>query len=357
MTESRTTTRLLIQRSVGFVPSPHYFPNRRRRCGELQLLDAPSIRNPDPVIVSLKIHPVEERFLLAGSQDGRVSIYNVETSQQHLDPIARSTISHGRLRQADWFPLDSGAFVTVQTNSVSVWDTNTLTPVVQHSIPPNSVVALHPWDGKLLAVASEQGLQLLDVVNGALTHTLSGETGWGALVWSPACRHVLASDACLWDLRRPRSHLTTLSKDTEAVSIGYRPDGRQWKRTKSRSVAVARMAFVPSGHALVQVNSSGEIDCWDLRGYGHWMPKRFLGPGGRGKPALAVGGPLLVDDRIWIGRGSQLCSWSLDDAGPPQQVLRGHLSSIQDITQSRVTGNLFSSGKDGLVLTWGLPRI
>ncbi|EPS68342.1 hypothetical protein M569_06428, partial [Genlisea aurea] len=177
-------------------------------------------------INSLQIDLTEGRYLLAGSADATVAVYDIQCATDHeaggLIAKHRSLFVIGRQHEhghefavssAIWYPVDTGLFVTGSYDrNVNVWDTNTNQMVMNFKMPGkvyrtamSSIAKSH----MLIATGTEDAeVRLCDIASGASTHTLSGHLdGVMSLDWSTSCEWVLVSGSCdgairFWDIRR-----------------------------------------------------------------------------------------------------------------------------------------------------------
>jgi DNA excision repair protein ERCC-8 len=252
------------------------------------LISTPSIRAPDKCVTSLDVHKLDCRYLLSGSMEGIVSVYDLSRwgasplgktgSEQHElvhQPIARSFIATATGQQscevprghslailsALWYPLDSGMFLSASTDGhVLLWDTNEMTPVTrlapfefentsmgEEVFARPSCMEISLWSGNLAALGSRRvnAVKLVDIRTGTSSHSLTGHrAGISTVQWCPTAEHVLASggqDGCIriWDIRKAGSTgcLTTLDRDAcqePSVSNRFKADYSHLKITKQK---------------------------------------------------------------------------------------------------------------------------
>lgn len=351
----------------------------------------------------------EGRFLLAGSADATLSIYDLSKwgrEQQEVEhksrnlykPIAQSLRATSNRQvnghsssvvKAEWYAFDTGAFVSAASNgSLLVWDTQAMQSVVQWQPFPSSISSMHlsKSSGRsesLLAVSSKDDpmIKLVDLRSGAASHSLTGHTrGVTSVQWcGPTCDVVMASASLdgtvrLWDIRQAGSRATVTVLDREESSPlplrPYRPDYRHL-RTKtiaavatktlrkqrmgpnsyedtdvmSHSGPVAAVSFTPDGHYLVSCGAK-QLQLWDLRSRGHLVTRKFSG---------AASPPLLVlGQHVWMPNAStHIAAYPLMTGGLPTQVLDGHLGRVTALEYSSDTLQLLSGGTDGMILVWG----
>eukprot|EP00980_Cylindrotheca_fusiformis_P010214 scaffold2271_cov130-Cylindrotheca_fusiformis.AAC.9 len=243
---------LVLDRQFGKYP-PDSFERRASQFFETkELLNDPEIISPhESAIASLSINREEGRFLLAGSSDGTVSIWDISKwgSEHYIrqgsnnnslarrtayHPIARSvkvTAAEGldipgghssSVTHVQWYPVDTGAFLSSASDGdILLWDTNQMTPVLRvnpfddnNSGGGSCVSQLQAGgDHSLIGTGSwnDAALKLVDVRSGASSHQLTGHHGGiSSIQWSPTMPVILASGSKdgtvrLWDIRKSGS--------------------------------------------------------------------------------------------------------------------------------------------------------
>jgi DNA excision repair protein ERCC-8 len=454
------------------------FQNRitRQRAAKRCLLQSPCLQSLDRSLTSLHLDDVERRFLLAGSDTGIVSVYdlslqgsnsslqqgkNTNASNKrpakadaitHHAPVARSVrvpavltedvpVGHSStVRVVAWYPADTGAFISAAADgSVLVWDTANMTAVarylpLQHDNGFLAVgmagPALHSMAvsrySALAAIVSPYvaATKLTDLRSGAASHSLVGHSsGVQAVQWSPTCSYILATGGLdgtvrLWDIRKTGSRccLAVCNKDAAVatdkdVSVPYRADCAHWRtatnkkqptlgvsssssnaatKSKSRKQRVKQqqqhavapnnyqavqgskavshtgpvtgLAFTETGHSLLSTGADGELRLWDLRTASgpQWVPRRFTLTGDRlpvdgasSRTPLAVTHDGSDGDTVWVGNGSRLAGYSVQEGGTARYQLTGHLSRLNAIQAVPDSMQIFTCASDGLILTWG----
>lgn len=261
------------------------FPFRRHVSrflqGDKELLSDPEIISPhENAISSLAVDPILSRFVLAGSADATVSVYDLSRwgseglqlvrtlshsssySYMRFRPVARSIkvpfglrsnnderaalqIPSGHsaaITHVQWYPVDSGAFVSCATDGcILLWDTARMEPVLKvtpfaaelssfEDGEPSATWGSAHWqphgDHSLVACGSwfDSCVKLVDIRSGASSHQLTGHSlGITAVQWSPTHPCIVASGSNdksirLWDIRKSGSQacITVLGRDGAA---------------------------------------------------------------------------------------------------------------------------------------------
>lgn len=392
---------LLWGRSVG-QRCPRTVWNRLRTQQNMTLRHNDRIVSPHRKnISSLNMDRTEGRFLLAGSSDATLSIYDLSPwGRQPCDqyqvenhrptsvykPVAQSLRStsdapghSSSIVRAEWYAFDTGAFVSGSSDgALVVWDTQAMQPVVQWQ-PFSTISSFHlsKSSGRsesLLAVGSKDDtmVKLVDLRSGAASHTLIGHgRGITSVQWCPTCDVVMASASLdgtvrLWDIRQAGSRATITTLDREESSpFPLRPYRSDYRHLRSRqkkgpnayqdtstvsshSGPVMGVSFTPDGQFLVSCGVN-QLQLWDLRSRGHLVTRQFSG---------SAQAPLLVVGRhVWMPySNTKIGAYSLDQGGPPQQVLDGHLGRVTALEYFNDNLQLLSGGTDGMILMWGSQR-
>jgi DNA excision repair protein ERCC-8 len=408
--------------------------NLLRSQENMMLLHNTQIVSPHRKSIStLNMDRTEGRFLLAGSSDATLSIYDLSpwgrepshgayqvgdyghnvqnqggppTAMSVHKPVAQSSRGTSNepghsasIIRAEWYAFDTGAFVSASSDgALVVWDTEAMQPVAQWQPFPSSISSFHLSQSigpseSLLVVASKDdaAIKLVDIRTGSASHTLTGHVrGVTAVQWCPAATRgddtihktytnigdvVLASGSLdgtvrLWDIRKAGSRATICILDQEEASPfplrAFQSDYRHLKKKKqgmkgpnsyqhvsaggvsSHSGPVTGISFTSDGQSLVSCGSK-RLQLWDLRSRGHLVTRHFAG---------SVQPPLLVvDHHAWMACGNMtIGAFSLEQGGPPYQILEGHLGKVTALESSFDSQQLMSGGADGMILMWGSQR-
>jgi len=202
----------------------------------------------------LELDETERRYLLAGTVDAVVAVYDTEqptktdrtTGHATHEPLirvakgsaegaeggvggARGTGGHlFSVSCAAWYPVDTGMFFTGSFDqTVAAWDTNTASRVLTFHFDAKVYdISMAPNASSHCLVAVGTGhpqVRLCDPNSGNVTHTLTGhrEAVW-ATRWMLGSEWILATgggdgDVRLWDIRRAGSFMRL---DASNVRVG-----------------------------------------------------------------------------------------------------------------------------------------
>ncbi|KAL6504586.1 WD repeat-containing protein ATCSA-1 [Orobanche hederae] len=175
---------------------------------------------------SLQVDLTEGRYLLAGSSDATVAVYDIQRptyyegrgliAKHHSLFVVNKQHEHGHkfaISSAIWYPIDTGLFVTGSyDHHINVWDTNTTQVVMNFKMPGkvyrNSMSSVARSHMLIAAGTEDVQVRLCDIASGAFAHTLSGHRdGVMSVEWSTSSEWVLVTGGCdgairFWDIRR-----------------------------------------------------------------------------------------------------------------------------------------------------------
>jgi len=328
-----------------------------------ELLTDPEIISPHQSSINcLAVDRANGRFLLAGSADGTVSIWDLTKwgSEHHIrqgtnnntlarksafHPIARSIkvtaprnydIPGGHsssVAHVQWYPVDSGAFLSSASDGTLLfWDTNQMQPVLRvnpfdDDAGGGGIAHLQTGgDHSLIASGSwnDDAIKLVDIRSGAHSHELSGHRdGISALRWSPNMPVVLASGSKdgtvrLWDIRKSgsRACITVCNREVTAVS-SFKPN-RPYKadyshlresKPKEKSSSLTKIKKRKRASASLAPNYYQHLQSDYILSHsiGHVSALQFFP---NGHYLASIGG---ID--------GDLCLWDLRTAGCPQRQI------------------------------------
>lgn len=319
--------------------------------GEKEILNDPEIVSPhQSSISSLAVDPGIGRFVLAGSTDATVSVYDISywgsegfvrnkkdwDTLRKFRPVARSLrVPFGMMRNDDncgleipsghsaaishvqWYPVDTGIFVSYATDGcLLLWDTNRMKPVLSvspfaESIEEDTSATWGPahWQPRgsdnLIATGSwfDSSVKLVDVRSGASSHQLTGHTlGITAVQWSPTVPVVVASGSRdgtirLWDIRKSGSQacISVLGRDFSVhnydetlIHPPYQADYSHLRKFASLAQKKRKRKLGKGDHTVVAPNNYHQVQHHAMKSHsGHVAAIAFL-PGGQS--LASVGG-------------------------------------------------------------------
>ena len=179
-------------------------------------------------ITSVSIDPLEWRYILVGSSDGLIAIYDSRNisaggSSKHVSKMVGITSkASAESRSAStsvvqWYPSDNGLFVSSSANGqLKVWDANVLSQPVESFLLSQKIYShdISPLNPSCVAVATDTNhVRIVDLRAGSSTHELRGhQRSLLTVKWSPNLSSILASGCLggkllLWDVRKARNCL------------------------------------------------------------------------------------------------------------------------------------------------------
>lgn len=329
-------------------------------------------------ITSVAIDRLEWRYVLAGSSDGLIAIYdtNQEKVSKNESPksiaevvgITSNLTSTNKASTSvvQWHPFDNGLFVSSGTDGkLKVWDANVLTKPVENFNLSRKIYCHHisPLNPTRVAVATDSNhIRLVDLRSGSSSHELRSHTGNVITVkWAPHGSSILASGcqngkALLWDVRKARNCLMSFD-------MGFLK-GKESKRCLEKSMAhkgsVNGVAFSCSGRYLITYGCyDGRIRKWDLltgintKTRFEPIPKvdvRVHVPIETSEDTLSA-----EDEVLFLPSKANIQTLKIND-GSTKMRLTGHFKSVTGLSFSRGRFELFSGSLDRAILIWDCDR-
>ncbi|KAG2501789.1 hypothetical protein HYH03_000289 [Edaphochlamys debaryana] len=204
---------------VGFRSCLYVRSMEQLRTSETRLFASPFTGG----VVCMDLDKTEDRFLLAGSADTSLALFDTHTGSETgvatMKPVftvKRQSIPSAHkfmVSTVAWYPVDTGLFVTGSHDcEVKVWDTNALEVVTSFRLPKKvASVAMSPLAAchSLVAAGCEDtDVRLCDFTSGAVSHVFSGhrDSVW-TVAWSSHSEYELLSgdgsgQVRVWDVRR-----------------------------------------------------------------------------------------------------------------------------------------------------------
>ncbi|CAH8627482.1 unnamed protein product [Heterobilharzia americana] len=239
-------------------------------------------------LCDMALDSVESRLLIVGSQNGFLHIFDVENpSVWRLDMIqyrlvacvrnkvnreeSQSLVKESPLVCVQWYPVDSGAFISASVNkTLGIWDTNRLECVTSVCLSQSlswlsmsSVACNHNLIAVSLGPGSEESCAravLVDPLIGSTAITLLGghsQSGLTQVVWSPRASYLVVTGGrdgkiLYWDIRFPLKPIYSLNKE-----IGPQIDLVYSSEAVAHTGPVLGLTFSPDGLHLVSWGGSG----------------------------------------------------------------------------------------------------
>ncbi|CAA9964633.1 DNA excision repair protein ERCC-8 [Pyrenophora teres f. maculata] len=241
-------------------------------------------------VTALTIDGFEGRYLISGSADSSIRIWDLEASMAqtatgttHLALSAASKKKGGKglgITQLAFYPFDSLAFLSSSyDHTVKLYSSETLVASAEFDL--DAVVyniALSPIASHLLVACATQhpNVRLVDLRSGATTHSLVGHVGAVlATAWSPVRDHIFVSGAVdgsvrFWDVRRSVGELGVLDLEDSvgAGLVGQKtcPSASHASnsvRKQAHRGPVNGLTWTQDGRHIVSCGHDARIRVWD----------------------------------------------------------------------------------------------
>lgn len=232
------------------------------------------------------------RYMLAGSNDGSVTIYDFDSFGQTPVQICKIIASvnsnsprahKGVCSWIQWHPNDSGLFTTSSRDyTLKLWDTNNMKPVEKYTF--DNPVYQHSMSSfcqksTLIAVATaSSNIHLVDVMSGTKLQQLKGHVSATVCVqWSLLEENILVSagqdgQIIVWDVRSSKACLARLSAEGSSDP--------SLLTNRAHVHAITSLKFTPDGSLLLSMDTEGHLRLWDartMRRRRSFAPKKLAG--------------------------------------------------------------------------------
>lgn len=353
----------------------------------------------------LDIESVEGRYLLSGSADGSIKLWDLECSETDapasstsnpssrrsassapfrrsfplLSHIERNTAHKHSVTSLAWYPLDTGLFISSSADrTVKVWDPNSMSEVIRWEFEGQVHSVAISQAGVNVAVGVQQPqIRLCDLRTSSSAHTLIGHTqAVLSVAWHPRDPNLLASGGRdktirLWDIRKAQACLAVLDRENKEAPIYA---GSATAPVVSHTSAITALHFLkPSGTQLLSLSSDNRPRIWTVpatlssfnsSSTSHTAAKPSATPFNFGPhidldshPVQCSSTPLTDCNPPMIfipnANDGEILAFDLTLAGPRLRTrLRAHLARCNALAMRPFTEELYSAGNDGALLCW-----
>jgi WD40 repeat protein len=308
------------------------------------------------------------RRIVSGAADYAIKLWDVETGEELKSLNGHSNVVNSVAYSPDGRFVVSGS----ADRTVKVWNVETgrnERTFYGHSLWVNAVC--YSPDGRVIASASRDGtVQLWDVEKGELQRSLSGHSGEvAALGFSPDSRFVASgssdSSIILWDLREGGKARTLLGHEGVVRTLAFSPDGRHiasassmdatiriWDAGTGRQinsfgmVGVESLSYSPDGRRIASGSMDNAIRLWEAE-----TGEAILTLAGRSSWARSVAHS---PDGAHIAMGSTDRTVHVWEAGTGREILTlaGHSATVRSVAYSPDGKRILSGAADSSVRVW-----
>eukprot|EP00040_Diaphanoeca_grandis_P009853 m.50431 g.50431 ORF g.50431 m.50431 type:complete len:384 (-) comp21297_c1_seq1:52-1203(-) len=362
-------TRALLRRELGRDP-PQAVQRAEhiRRTFSINLSQTKEIKaQHDNGIHALDLDISTGRYLICGSQDKAISIYDTLVRSKNLGSRYRCPSVH-KIKQAhafsvetvQWYPHDNGLFTSSGMDGcVKLWDARTMQEALCFSDFTGGVVYNHAMSSigshGLIAVGStSRKVTLCDPSTGLAAHQLSGhQKNVLAVAWSPKNEYLLASASAdnqilCWDIRSSGPLLTLDQYNGEAR-------GTFSNHINAHDGAVNGLQYTHDGEHLLSTGNDGRLRVWDantgqntllnIAGFNNKSSKNITFCVSRGSR----------DRLIFHPHNSDIAVYNLS-TGVLRNMLKGHYREVHSCIFHPTREEVYSGSSDAEVLVW-TPQI
>jgi DNA excision repair protein ERCC-8 len=322
----------------------------------------------------LAVEQQEERYLLSGSMDCSVSLFDLQDTTRsaesppgRLSPILHTRRAGGmhtkKVSSVEWYPVDTGAFITSSLDgTVKLWDTNTFTCVSTVQCGEIAYVSRATLaNGSLtIAVGTEsKAVMLCDPRMAVAAHELCGHhASILSLHWFPSSGHQVVSGSMdrgvrVWDIRKAGGGACLLALDMHRERAVAAP----FSSSCAHNGPVSSVAVTPDGLHIVSSSGADRIRMWDSQ-TGRQDPRHFTQCRNESSHStvplpIAACGVLFYPNYPT----PEIVAYDLTStrAAEPVAVLRGHMDSVTSCALRETALQLISASNDGMLLLWDLP--
>lgn len=325
-------------------------------------------------ISSVAIDPLEWRYILAGTSDGLVAIYDCQNpsnsgtlkhAAQVVGLTSSQTPSRSYVSAVQWHPSDNGLFISSGADGqLRVWDANELTQPVETFLLSKRIYCHHisPGNPSSVAVATDSNhIRLLDLRAGSSTHELRGHAGSvSSVLWAPRSSSILASGChagkvLLWDVRKARNCLMSF----DMGNLRGKANRRAVEASIAHKGSVNGLAFSCTARHIVSYGAyDGRLRKWDVLDGTNCKTAFEVLPKVNNKLHVPLvtseDATSLEEEAIFVPTRSNILVVRFD--GTRISRLTGHFRSVTSLSFSKTHLELISGSTDRAVLIWDCNR-
>jgi len=353
----------LVWREIGAQRSSHLSISVRRHSLSTQIsLSTREIQSHNTPIFSLDIDNSDQKFLLAGSSEGKITVTELDVISNQktvLKPIINLHKAHQyAISSVQWYNRDTGMFISAGMDGfIHIWDTNCLKIACKFNMGGKIYRALmSPMavNNSLIACASTDKLmRLVDLNSGACTHALTGHQNTICNVaWSYVSQYQLATASVdktirLWDVRRSNclrvfdlhNSNTSLSTKNSKTDLFVSHDG-----------IVNGIHFTPDGNFLLSSGTDNRLKLWDIVSGKNTLVNFSDTKNTANQRALQFA--VSKDGNfVYHPNGHTIGVYEVQ-TGRLLNVLQGHIGNVNCIVFHPKDEELYSAGTENVILMW-----
>jgi WD40 repeat protein/DNA-binding SARP family transcriptional activator len=226
------------------------------------------------------------RYILTGSRDGTVRLWDVQTGQQ----LRQMDVTPGAAVSVAFSPGGQLALTGDGGRNATAWDVQTGQRLRNFDLDDVVLDVAFASDGKsIVVVTAAQKVYLLNAQTGDVIHEIIGRDWMWSATLSPDNRYLVTADfsgpARLWDIQTGQE-VRGFSGDTSGIDcVDFSPDGKYiavgttgtivwlWEVSTGRKVqafsghtsAVQDVAFSPDGRYVASASADRTARLWDTQ--------------------------------------------------------------------------------------------
>lgn len=300
------------------------------------------------------------QFLISGDSAGCISIHKISDIEpncsQDISMVCYKRGSRYKLRinSINWYPYDSGMFVTGSAGkSVEVWDTNEMTPVEKfnfscHVNHTNLTTRKGKTSHLIAAALSDDEIRLCDIRSGSHSHTLKGHSAPVTnVLWSKRNSYALVSSGkdgkiVTWDIRKSKAAVHYFDRENGKSQIAH-------------SGGVSSLSQTEGGLYFMSHGADHYIRCWDAISGENTMTNFGVTTG---TPPFRVTSAISINScypgLLYQPIDSTISVYDIL-SGQHITELNSHFATVQAVCFDDLGLRLYSCSNDGTMLVWEPP--